>query len=98
MFYLPGIRVVLVFNLVCCGQVIRGWDEGVMKMSLGEEAKLKISADYGMLFQLHQVEKSCCFRCVVSQTVPQIFFGAAMKFSSYDGRVRCIGSGRSDPP
>eukprot|EP00549_Striatella_unipunctata_P024736 CAMPEP_0118715104 /NCGR_PEP_ID=MMETSP0800-20121206/26662_1 /TAXON_ID=210618 ORGANISM="Striatella unipunctata, Strain CCMP2910" /NCGR_SAMPLE_ID=MMETSP0800 /ASSEMBLY_ACC=CAM_ASM_000638 /LENGTH=128 /DNA_ID=CAMNT_0006621181 /DNA_START=75 /DNA_END=461 /DNA_ORIENTATION=- len=29
------------------GQVIRGWDEGVMKMSLGEKAMLKISSDFG---------------------------------------------------
>jgi len=29
------------------GQVIRGWDEGVMKMSLGEKAKLHITSDYG---------------------------------------------------
>ena len=29
------------------GQVIRGWDEGVMKMSLGEKAMLKITSDYG---------------------------------------------------
>eukprot|EP00940_MAST-03C_sp_MAST-3C-sp2_P001217 g1217.t1 len=29
------------------GQVIRGWDEGVMQMSLGEKATLKISSDYG---------------------------------------------------
>eukprot|EP00427_Karlodinium_veneficum_P034933 CAMPEP_0169273764 /NCGR_PEP_ID=MMETSP1016-20121227/51303_1 /TAXON_ID=342587 /ORGANISM="Karlodinium micrum, Strain CCMP2283" /LENGTH=245 /DNA_ID=CAMNT_0009360155 /DNA_START=41 /DNA_END=775 /DNA_ORIENTATION=- len=29
------------------GMVIRGWDEGVMQMSLGEKAKLAISADYG---------------------------------------------------
>eukprot|EP00559_Dactyliosolen_fragilissimus_P007079 CAMPEP_0184858848 /NCGR_PEP_ID=MMETSP0580-20130426/3886_1 /TAXON_ID=1118495 /ORGANISM="Dactyliosolen fragilissimus" /LENGTH=109 /DNA_ID=CAMNT_0027355175 /DNA_START=89 /DNA_END=418 /DNA_ORIENTATION=- len=29
------------------GQVIRGWDEGVMKMSLGEKAKLTITSDYG---------------------------------------------------
>lgn len=29
------------------GQVIKGWDEGVMKMSLGEKALLKISSDYG---------------------------------------------------
>ena len=29
------------------GQVIKGWDEGVMKMSLGEKAMLKISSDYG---------------------------------------------------
>jgi FKBP-type peptidyl-prolyl cis-trans isomerase len=28
-------------------QVIRGWDEGVMKMSLGEKAVLKISSDFG---------------------------------------------------
>lgn len=29
------------------GQVIRGWDEGVPQMSLGEKAVLHISADYG---------------------------------------------------
>ena len=29
------------------GMVIKGWDEGVMKMSLGERAKLLISSDYG---------------------------------------------------
>lgn len=27
--------------------MILGWDEGVMKMSLGEKALLKISSDYG---------------------------------------------------
>ena len=29
------------------GQVIKGWDEGVIQMSLGEAAVLKISSDYG---------------------------------------------------
>ena len=29
------------------GQVIRGWDEGVMTMSKGEKAILTISPDYG---------------------------------------------------
>jgi len=29
------------------GKVIRGWDEGVMQMSLGEKAILHISSDYG---------------------------------------------------
>ena len=29
------------------GQVIKGWDEGVMKMSLGQRATLQITADYG---------------------------------------------------
>lgn len=29
------------------GQVIRGWDEGVIQMSLGERAMLKMDADYG---------------------------------------------------
>ncbi|KAF8949400.1 FK506 binding protein proline rotamase rapamycin-binding protein [Haplosporangium gracile] len=29
------------------GRVIRGWDEGVPQMSLGEKAVLKISSDYG---------------------------------------------------
>lgn len=28
------------------GQVIKGWDEGVMKMSLGEKSILTISSDY----------------------------------------------------
>ncbi|OLY83021.1 FK506-binding protein 1 [Smittium mucronatum] len=28
------------------GQVIRGWDEGILKMSLGERAKLTITGDY----------------------------------------------------
>lgn len=29
------------------GQVIKGWDEGVQQMSLGEKSMLKISSDYG---------------------------------------------------
>lgn len=29
------------------GQVIRGWDEGVTQLSLGQKAKLTISPDYG---------------------------------------------------
>lgn len=29
------------------GQVIKGWDSGVMQMSLGEKALLKITSDYG---------------------------------------------------
>ena len=29
------------------GDVIQGWDEGVMKMSLGEKAILHITSDYG---------------------------------------------------
>jgi len=29
------------------GAVIQGWDEGVMKMSLGEQAALHITSDYG---------------------------------------------------
>jgi FK506-binding protein 1 len=29
------------------GRVIRGWDEGVAKMSLGEKSLLTISSDYG---------------------------------------------------
>lgn len=29
------------------GQVIRGWDEGVVQMSLGEKAKLVITSDFG---------------------------------------------------
>eukprot|EP00980_Cylindrotheca_fusiformis_P010024 scaffold2214_cov139-Cylindrotheca_fusiformis.AAC.21 len=29
------------------GEVIKGWDEGVIQMSLGEKSKLLISSDYG---------------------------------------------------
>jgi len=29
------------------GRVIKGWDEGVLNMSLGEKAILKITSDYG---------------------------------------------------
>eukprot|EP01048_Picozoa_sp_COSAG05_P012056 COSAG05_NODE_1181_length_5596_cov_3.093687_10_plen_137_part_00 len=29
------------------GQVIRGWDVGVMKMSLGEKSRLNITPDFG---------------------------------------------------
>jgi len=29
------------------GQVIKGWDEGVMLMSIGEKANLSMTADYG---------------------------------------------------
>ena len=29
------------------GQVIKGWDEGVVKMSLGEKATLKMTPDFG---------------------------------------------------
>ena len=29
------------------GQVIRGWDEGVPQMSVGEKAKFTITPDYG---------------------------------------------------
>merc|ERR1711981_1483831 len=29
------------------GQVIRGWDEGVMQMSVGQRTKLSITSDFG---------------------------------------------------
>uniref|UniRef100_A0A7E4ZSM7 peptidylprolyl isomerase n=1 Tax=Panagrellus redivivus TaxID=6233 RepID=A0A7E4ZSM7_PANRE len=29
------------------GEVIKGWDEGVAKMSVGQRAKLTVSPDYG---------------------------------------------------
>ncbi|KAJ2484786.1 Fork head 1 [Coemansia sp. RSA 2320] len=36
------------FNCVIgVGQLIKGWDEGVPKLSLGEKATLTISSDYG---------------------------------------------------
>jgi FK506-binding protein 1 len=34
------------FNLGC-GQVIRGWDEGIAQLSLGERATLTVTPDYG---------------------------------------------------
>ncbi|CUI15252.1 peptidyl-prolyl cis-trans isomerase, putative [Bodo saltans] len=33
------------FN-VGLGQVIRGWDEGMLQMSIGEQAELTMSSDY----------------------------------------------------
>lgn len=30
-----------------CGQVIKGWDEGVAQMSIGERATLTCTPDYG---------------------------------------------------
>ncbi|KAG8778258.1 hypothetical protein FRC12_025071 [Ceratobasidium sp. 428] len=32
---------------IAVGQVIKGWDEGVPQLSLGEKAKLTITPDYG---------------------------------------------------
>mmetsp|Transcript_3345 Transcript_3345/g.3897 ORF Transcript_3345/g.3897 Transcript_3345/m.3897 type:complete len:108 (+) Transcript_3345:355-678(+) len=32
--------------VVGIGQVIRGWDEGVLTMSVGEKAMLRITSDY----------------------------------------------------
>ncbi|KAF9360928.1 FK506 binding protein proline rotamase rapamycin-binding protein [Mortierella sp. NVP85] len=34
-------------TVIGVGDVIKGWDEGVPLMSLGEKAVLKISSDYG---------------------------------------------------
>ena len=31
---------------ITCSQVIRGWDDGVIQMSVGEKAKLNITSDY----------------------------------------------------
>ena len=33
--------------MIGIGQVIKGWDEGVTQMSLGEKAVLHITSDYG---------------------------------------------------
>ena len=37
----------LILLLLGGGAVIRGWDEGVMKMSVGEKAKLEMTPDFG---------------------------------------------------
>ena len=37
------------------GRVIKGWDEGVLKMSLGEKAVLQISWEYGYGADGHSV-------------------------------------------
>ena len=33
--------------IIGIGSVIKGWDEGIMQMKLGEKALLKVSSDYG---------------------------------------------------
>ncbi|KAG7363237.1 FKBP-type peptidyl-prolyl cis-trans isomerase [Nitzschia inconspicua] len=33
--------------IIGIGSVIKGWDEGIMEMQLGELALLKVSSDYG---------------------------------------------------
>jgi FKBP-type peptidyl-prolyl cis-trans isomerase len=33
--------------MIGIGSVIKGWDEGIMEMKLGEVATLEVSADYG---------------------------------------------------
>lgn len=33
--------------IIGIGSVIKGWDEGIMQMQLGEKALLKVSSDYG---------------------------------------------------
>jgi hypothetical protein len=55
---------VVSFTLICRCQVIRGWDEGVMKMSLGESSRLKITADYG---------QDCDICLIFLQVLPVIF-------------------------
>ncbi|KTW29640.1 uncharacterized protein T551_02256 [Pneumocystis jirovecii RU7] len=34
-------------TIIGTGQVIRGWDEAILQMSVGERAKLIITGDYG---------------------------------------------------
>ena len=36
-----------------CGEVIAGWDKGVMEMSKGQRAKLTISSDMGYVVYSH---------------------------------------------
>ena len=43
----PVVRPRPVNTLGPAAQVIKGWDEGVMKMSLGEKATLNITSDFG---------------------------------------------------
>ena len=33
--------------IIGIGSVIKGWDEGIMQMQLGEKALLKVTSDYG---------------------------------------------------
>lgn len=43
----PCVRVLLTLYLLLARAPTKGWDEGVMQMSLGEKAILTISSDYG---------------------------------------------------
>lgn len=56
------------------GQVIKGWDEGVMQMSLGERAELTCTPDFAYVSVLHydmltvlQSVLHCCPRAGMAQ-------------------------------
>lgn len=67
------------------GKVIRGWDVGIMKMSLGEKALLLISADYAY---------------GVAGSPPTIPPNADLKFEVHLTRIErqtsCLGPGQKD--
>ena len=47
-FAIPADKAIQTLNdIIEFGQVIKGWDEGVMKMSVGQRASLYIPADKG---------------------------------------------------
>ena len=47
-FDLPPAESAKLLKVSYCNKaVIKGWDEGVPQMSLGEQAKLNISSDFG---------------------------------------------------
>ena len=57
------------------GQVIRGWDEGFAQMSVGQQATLTISPDYGygsQNGQLHALSKPLEL-CVLRSLTPLLF-------------------------
>ncbi len=44
---MPSVTSLTSPRWLTCLQVIRGWDEGVAQMQLGEHAELEVTSDYG---------------------------------------------------